>query len=205
MICPNENIEMHLVKIESHYGTPILLDQCEKCGGIWFDQSELYRARQGEAEKIELLDPEILATPSSIESTKLFCPRDRTELIRFTDKYFPQGIIIERCPVCDGFWLNRGEFTKYQKARQELQHSKEITAADAKLSEELQRILAAHQSGSTVDTLARLDNFLSTPVDNLTLRPEESTGSTPEEVHALDIALSVLTAVLNALITRRIF
>ena len=76
MFCPNENIEMHQVRIESHYGQPIILEQCNKCGGIWFDESELFRAKQGEAEEIELLDSEILRNPSKIEKSVLICPRD---------------------------------------------------------------------------------------------------------------------------------
>ena len=67
MICPNDNIEMHQVRIESYYGQPIFLEQCENCGGIWFDESELYRAKQGEANKIELLDPEIAQIESLFE------------------------------------------------------------------------------------------------------------------------------------------
>jgi len=120
MLCPNDRTEMRRVKIVSHYGGPIFVDQCEKCGGIWFDESELFRAKQGEAEKIEVLNTGILRTPSTIENSTLFCPRDHGAMHRFTDKYFPQDIILVRCPSCHGIWLNRGTFTKYQQFRQKL-------------------------------------------------------------------------------------
>lgn len=43
---------------------------------------------------------------------------------RFTDKYFPQDIVLVRCPSCHGIWLNRGTFTKYQQFRQKLMPKK---------------------------------------------------------------------------------
>ena len=52
---------MDEVKTESHYGAPILLDQCPQCGGIWFDKEELLATKHGEAERIDLvLDINIL-------------------------------------------------------------------------------------------------------------------------------------------------
>jgi len=125
MLCPNDNAEMRRVQIASHYGGPIFVDQCEKCGGIWFDESDLFRAKQGEAEKIEVVNTEILRTPSTIENSSLICPRDQTAMNRFTDKYFPQDIVLVRCASCHGIWINRGTFTKYQQFRQKLMPKKE--------------------------------------------------------------------------------
>jgi Zn-finger nucleic acid-binding protein len=124
MLCPNDNTEMRQVKIVSHYGEPIFVDQCQRCGGIWFDESKLFRAKQGEAEKIEALNTEMLRTPSAIENSTLFCPRDHGAMQRFTDKHFPQDIVLVRCPSCHGIWLNRGTFTKYQQFRQKLMPKK---------------------------------------------------------------------------------
>jgi Zn-finger nucleic acid-binding protein len=202
MICPNDNIEMHQVKIESHYGQPVILEQCDKCGGIWFDESELYRAKQGEAEKVELLDAEILWASSQIDNAKHFCPRDRAALSRFTDRYFPEGIIVERCPVCSGFWLNRGEFTKYQKARQELLRPKEKSPDDIKLQENIQRLLELHKTGGTDDALGRLGRFLSTPLDENTLLPLESAEHSPAEENTLNVVLNILITILRAFVFR---
>jgi Zn-finger nucleic acid-binding protein len=166
MFCPVDKIEMHRVKIISHYGQPIELDQCEICGGIWFDQSELFRAKQGEAEKTELLDINILKNPSMIENPRLVCPRDQTVLYQFNDRYFPKDIILARCPKCGGIWLNRGLFTKYQKFRQELKRTKEKSSEDKELEERISNLIAAHQAEHPNDTLERLGKFLSTPMDS---------------------------------------
>jgi Zn-finger nucleic acid-binding protein len=202
MICPNDNAEMRQVKIVSHYGQPLFLDQCEKCGGIWFDELELYRAKQGEAEKVELLDSENLRNPTKIDSSIHNCPKDGAKLFRFTDKYFPEGIIVERCTKCNGFWLNRGEFIKYQKARQELLRPKEKTLEDKKLEEDIEIILSDHQTGGGDDVLKRLGKFLSTPLDGNTLLPLESTEKPPEAENAANLILTVITTLLRLFVFR---
>ena len=203
VICPNEKTEMRQVKTESHYGQTIMLEQCTTCGGLWFDKSELYRTRQGEAEKVELLESEILRVSSRIESTVLLCPRDGERLVRFSDRFFPKGVILERCPACEGFWLNRGEFTNYQRVRQERQRPKEAGAADRKLEERIEHILAAHRSGRESDGLTRIANFLSTPIDRQTLRPLESGPGTVRAEGAAGLVMNVLMTLLNAFLLRR--
>jgi len=204
MICPNDKAEMHQVKVESHYGQPIILDQCNKCGGLWFDKFELHRTKLGEAEKIEQLDSAILWTLSNIQNPELVCPKDQVKLIRFNDQYFPKGIIVERCPVCDGFWLNRGEFTRYQKARQALKISKEKSAEEKIIKEDIKQLLDAHQSGSNIDTLGRLGKFLSLPLDEITLQPLNPEEMSPEEERAYNTILNVITSILSAVIPGKI-
>ena len=53
MFCPNEKARIHQVAVPSHYGQQVIIDQCEKCGGIWFDAFELFKVKQGEAQEIE--------------------------------------------------------------------------------------------------------------------------------------------------------
>ena len=200
MICPNDKIEMKQVKIISHYGQPIDLEQCEKCGGIWFDEAELYRAKQGEAKKIEILNTDILRNPSVIENSTLICPRDHTILQRFTDRYFPQDIILERCQLCNGIWLNRGIFTKYQNFRQELKHNKENSLADKKLEENIRQLIESHRSGRSTDTLERLGKFLSTPVDGDTLTSADTTQRSALTENAVSVALNIIMTILRVFI-----
>ena len=144
MLCPNDSTEMHQVTIVSHYGGPIIVDQCEKCGGIWFDESELFRAKQGEAEKIEALNIKILEAPSTIVHPNLICPRDQTAMNRFTDKYFPQDIVLVSCPSCHGIWINRGTFTKYQQFRQKLMPKKK-SPQDEVLEKSIAPLIVSYQ------------------------------------------------------------
>ncbi len=196
MICPNDGAEMHQVSIVSHYGQPIILDQCEKCGGIWFDESELFRARQGEAAKVEPLDQEALRTPSQIDKLQLVCPRDRSQLFRFTDKHFPDSIILTRCPSCHGIWLNRGGFTQYQQARQESLRMNSASDPDTKLAERIAQLTASNQTGHSSVVLGKLGNFLSTDMD---ITGPLSADSPPKSNAAQDTANMVVGFVLTLL------
>ena len=202
MICPNENSEMRQVKVESHYGQAVILDQCPECGGIWFDKSELYMAKPGEADKIELLDVDILQNPSAIEKSELICPRDRGKLVRFTDPYFPKDIIIVRCPICEGLWLNRGEFVKYQNFRQSKWKPREITPEEEKLEQDLKAMLAAHNNGDNTELLGKLGNFLSTPIDSQTWQPLEPNKFSQKEGVTFNLIINILNMILSRFMLR---
>jgi Zn-finger nucleic acid-binding protein len=161
MLCPNDNAEMRQVKILSQYGGPIFVDQCQKCGGIWFDESDLFRAKQGEAEKIEELNTEILRTPSAMENSTFFCPRDGGAMHQFTDKYFPQDIVLVRCQLCHGIWLNRGMFTKYQQFRQKSMRPRKVTQYKEMETQPEER----YGDALPTETRGRLVEFLAIPIE----------------------------------------
>jgi Zn-finger nucleic acid-binding protein len=193
---------MHQVKIEGHYGQPILLEQCKECGGIWFDETELFNAKNGEAEKIEVLDSKSLWTPTNMVTRIRRCPLDQSELFRFKDRYFIKGIILERCPSCNGIWLNRGDFTKFQHARQELKRPKDRSPKDKRLEEDIKSILASYRAGTNSNTLEKLGGFLSTPIDRATLLPLEQSWNQLEQEKTGNSILDALIFVLIGLIRR---
>jgi Zn-finger nucleic acid-binding protein len=189
---------MHRVQIESQYGQPITLDQCGGCGGIWFDESELFRARQGEGRRIEQLDAALLRAPSEMTNGELRCPRDGSALFRFTDKHFPETIILERCPSCHGIWLNCGDFTRYQDTREvRMAPPKEIVIGDDGLQQSVAEMLAARAAPGPENVLGRLGNFLSTPLDERTLRPLASDKSQAGAESAIGTALNVIMLLLR--------
>lgn len=200
VLCPNDSAIMHQVQITSHYGQPIILDQCTRCGGIWFDESELFRAKQGEAEKVEHLDQQALRTASQIENSTLICPRDRAQLFRFTDEHFPESIVIVRCPSCGGIWLNKGEFTEFQKARQQLRGFRKDDAQDKRLREYVIEVPDSNQASDGSGVLGRLGKFLSTELPS---NPPLSMGS-PQRSNAAEntanIAVGVLLTLLRVLL-----
>ncbi len=159
-------------------------------------------AKHGEAEKIDLLDAEVLRAPLEIKEAVRKCPVDNTELFRFKDRYFPKGIILERCPSCGGIWLNRGDFSRFQQARRELSSAEVKTADDNTLKEDIKRILEEHQTGNTTVALKNLGNFLSTPMDRNTLMPLETDDEQPQANNIANYALNILMLVFRALLFR---
>jgi Zn-finger nucleic acid-binding protein len=201
MKCPNENIEMRQIIVESYYGQKVVLDQCERCGGIWFDKLELYMVKPGQTDKIEKLDFESLNAPSIIENPELRCPKDNARLVQFKDHYFPLDIIIVRCPLCEGFWLNRGEFKKYQDYRQSLQKRNEIVIDDP-TGKNSRGLSFQYQPSESEDTLGRLAKFLSTPMDPYTRLPVGSPQQFTKEQENINTVLNVLTLIIRLLIRR---
>jgi len=58
MLCPNCNKELKGVRGISHYGSTIKLNQCNNCGGIWFDEWELFSLEEKEVNKLEKIKPD---------------------------------------------------------------------------------------------------------------------------------------------------
>jgi predicted Zn finger-like uncharacterized protein len=106
---------MKEVKAEAKTGYMVLLDQCPRCGGIWCDRWELYPVTEAAAERIDAADKEALhqAIPPADEQHE--CPRCRARMFRFRDPSIPADARIERCPNCDGMWLNRGELRRFKE------------------------------------------------------------------------------------------
>lgn len=194
---------MQPVKAESHYGQTVMLDQCPGCGGIWFDSFELYMAKQGQSEKLELIKVDSLKACSVIENLELLCPRDHTKLIRFSDPFFPKDLILARCPVCNGFWLNRGEFLKYQQyrqTRQQMNKPKEIAIEDNKFERDIVRVFEENKTKDPTEMLGKVGNFLSMPVNSVTWQPQEPEKLSDKEKNAFDLVISALALILRLFI-----
>ena len=106
--CPHCRQPMHAVRARARSGYCLLLDQCRRCGGIWCDRWELYPIAADEAARLDPLDAERLAAPAPPAAGAGACPRCTSPLRPFRDPLLPPDADIERCPVCDGLWLNRG-------------------------------------------------------------------------------------------------
>jgi len=107
------------VKSSAALGRVVVLDQCPSCGGIWFDQWELYQTDDREVEKLDPVDANALRLPVPLSEKAPLCPKCNNALSRFTDPLLPSDAHILRCPSCQGLWLNRGEFRKFKKLRRE--------------------------------------------------------------------------------------
>ena len=112
--CPLCDTEMREVSAHANPGQMIILDQCGKCGGIWCDKWELFPIDPQEASRLDPLDEKLLQNPVKIEEKPLYCPRCGVQLLVFHDPLLPQEIHLERCPRCDGIWLNRGQFSLFK-------------------------------------------------------------------------------------------
>ena len=111
--CPGCGSPLKEVCAEANYGRYLLLDQCPDCGGIWFDNWELYYLKNGEANRLDPVDSEKLLTLTSFKKGSYQCPRCQADLEPFHDPNLPKDAKIERCSKCNGLWLNRGELHRF--------------------------------------------------------------------------------------------
>jgi Zn-finger nucleic acid-binding protein len=108
---------MNEVAASASVGYAIMLDQCPRCGGIWCDRWELYPLTAAAAARLDPVNQTALTQPTALNSGPLECPRCRARMRRFRDPSLPPDARIERCPNCDGMWLNRGELSRFFKHR----------------------------------------------------------------------------------------
>lgn len=111
--CPNCNGQLKETYAEANYGRVLLLDQCEKCGGVWFDHWELYHLKEAEARRLDVINEASLLSSNPHTTGDGLCPRCKLKLESFNDPSFPKDSQIMRCKCCNGLWLNRGELSKY--------------------------------------------------------------------------------------------
>jgi Zn-finger nucleic acid-binding protein len=110
--CPHCRTAMREVAARARTGYLIVLDQCEGCGGVWCDRWELFPLAAAEAHRLDPVDAESLGAASDKPRTAGRCPRCETELRAFRDPLLPADARIERCPTCEGMWMNRGELRR---------------------------------------------------------------------------------------------
>jgi len=115
--CPGCGAELREVLARANYGRVLLLDQCRRCGGIWFDRWELYFLSPEEAVRLEHIDLPALSSRNPGSKGGGRCPVCSGVLKIFKDPALSPDLCIKKCPKCSGLWLNRGELTKYTAQR----------------------------------------------------------------------------------------
>ncbi len=116
LLCPQCGTALRSVKARGRSGYLLVLDQCGSCGGLWCDKWELFPIDSGEVDRLDPVDHAALhaAAPAA---AGMRCPRCRIPLRRFQDPVLPSDVHLDRCPLCEGLWLNAGELRKYDAYR----------------------------------------------------------------------------------------
>lgn len=112
MKCPS------CVTTELHAPTTISsveVNICERCGGIWFDDDELRKAKDKEVTYAKWFDFDLWEDSTKfsglLDSLNVrMCPKDNEKL--FTLSYSGSDVQIDVCKKCHGIWLDKNEFQK---------------------------------------------------------------------------------------------
>ncbi len=144
--CPHCAVPMREAAARARTGYLILLDQCPQCGGVWCDRWELFPLAPEEAERIDAVDAARLHATTALPVSPGRCPRCTAVLRPFRDPLLPPDARIERCAVCDGMWMNRGELARAKR------RSPRTPRADA-----LAQLAATYGADSKWSKVANLD------------------------------------------------
>ena len=112
MNCPRCLTTLSINKIKD-INTSIEVDECQQCGGTWFDKNELSQIDT-------IIEPtliEIRKIPNKKEQyQKMRCPScNNTPRLEKAIHPRDKKVVIDYCPYCKGIWLDKGELEAIQK------------------------------------------------------------------------------------------
>ena len=107
--CPNCQVPLRRRCIEHQ-----VIDVCCGCGGQFFDDGELeaLSAVFRHYEAVVLDEPELDRVPQAEKDRAVACPADGAAM----GPEVLAGTVLDRCPECDGIWLDGGEMTALRLA-----------------------------------------------------------------------------------------
>lgn len=114
MNCPKcKDTPIHEMRIEG-----VDVDLCSSCLGIWFDKDELAFMAE-----LPVDVPNFSVLRDAARPTEYLCPRcgEKLEEICFMEV---EDLLIDRCPTCQGIWLDKGELPKIEKVAARLGDAK---------------------------------------------------------------------------------
>ena len=157
IVCPECGNSLKEVYAGANYGRVLLLDQCERCSGIWFDCWELYHLKDAETKRLDTIDLNTLLASVPLQKGSGLCPKcNNISLEQFHDTNLPADSKINRCPKCNGLWLNRGELTKYSENK--IKRCSRFEEAEG--SEDVQDVIAIDRQMAKWETISNLTTAL---------------------------------------------
>jgi Zn-finger nucleic acid-binding protein len=107
--CPKCGGELETITYEE-----IAIDRCCRCAGIWFDPLEVEKLKNIKgSESLDLGSPDLESHLDRVEKP-IKCPRCQCKMTPMLD-IDRHTIWYEKCPQCEGIWLDSGEFKRYKQ------------------------------------------------------------------------------------------
>ncbi len=104
LACPRD----HSIMEEKQQGDAFI-DECHKCGGLFFDQGEMFVSLGMHADTSYWDRPECTG---SVTDAPIHCPRCDGHMLATKLAYDGEEVEIDRCGHCLGIWLDAGEGTR---------------------------------------------------------------------------------------------
>jgi Zn-finger nucleic acid-binding protein len=105
--CPSCNQKLKEINF---YGVKI--DYCKECDGLWFEKEELDKAKDSKEEIINWLDVDLWEKKEKFQMSKKDRQCPECNLPLYEVKYGESEVKVDVCSICEGVWLDKGEFLK---------------------------------------------------------------------------------------------
>lgn len=101
------------------------VDYCPKGLGVWFDEGEFRIAKDSKDENLDWMDIDLWEDKTKLKISKQnkTCPKCGVPM--YEVKYGDSDVRVDICNLCNGVWLDRGEFKRIIDYLQE-ELSKEV-------------------------------------------------------------------------------
>lgn len=105
MECPRCKPALVVHKVEG-----VEVDKCPECGGLWFQEGEVQTAKDAAAPDLRWLDFDMWQHMDQYHYSvqDLICPQCTIPMLAV--RYGDTNVQVDYCPVCQGMWLDEGEF-----------------------------------------------------------------------------------------------
>ena len=100
------------IELEKAIFHKVEIDYCPKCLGIFFEEEELRWAKDTADKNLNWVDVDLWKYEKKFRVSRAgkLCPSCRLPLYEIN--YGDSGVIVDVCNLCQGIWLDRGEFRK---------------------------------------------------------------------------------------------
>ncbi|HCM38312.1 MAG: hypothetical protein UV61_C0009G0018 [Candidatus Gottesmanbacteria bacterium GW2011_GWB1_43_11] len=128
MFCPECNHDLHPIQLTAgpvdaslpksdKPTTPIVLDYCTRCGGVWSDQGKTNFIHSRDLTPLlEVLPKNPPALSANYQL--LVCPKDKNTLRIFQRESVPTHLTILRCSTCGGIWFPHNSLIEFKQAQE---------------------------------------------------------------------------------------
>jgi len=118
------------------------VEYCPRCYGLWFQKDELQEAKDEKDEDLRWLDIDLWKDPGEFRVSRgeKMCPVDRLPLYQV--RYGDSSVKVDVCNVCQGIWLDRGEFIEIVEYLKEKGVRETLHNYAKNLAEELWEVFA---------------------------------------------------------------
>lgn len=97
------------------YEAGVKVDECPDCRGVWLDAGELEQIEETiENDRSEQLKRPADTVGRSFEMARqrslpdIDCPKCGQRMAK-KECHYASGVLVDQCPACAGYWLDRGE------------------------------------------------------------------------------------------------